>query len=125
MGSGETIERADIPNFAALAKSRRSGVNCCPLLENHPAATKRKHSSRWMSTSGAVHCPVWYLQGSRFRQENPKVGSMSVGYDDDAAPAIIINRKAPRKPDHMSNTISVRGFAFYTTVFGFLFSSKS
>ena len=37
MGSGETIERADIPNFAALATSRRSGVNCCPFLGTRPA----------------------------------------------------------------------------------------
>jgi len=69
-GSGETIERADIPKYAALAKETPQWRKMLSNLWEPPGDDREKalfvlDDHRWRTLEH-------YMQGSRFRKENPK-----------------------------------------------------
>lgn len=69
-GSGETIERADIPKFAALAKETPQWRKMLSNLWEPPGDDREKalftlDDHKWRTLEH-------YLQGSKFRKENPK-----------------------------------------------------
>lgn len=69
-GSGETIERADIPKFAALAKETPQWRKMLSNLWEPPGDDREKalfvlNDHKWRTLEH-------YLQGSKFRKENPK-----------------------------------------------------
>jgi len=69
-GSGETIERADIPKFAALAKETPQWRKMLSNLWEPPGDDREKalftlDDHKWRTLEH-------YLQGSKFRRENPK-----------------------------------------------------
>ena len=69
-GSGETIERADIPKFAALAKETPQWRKMLSNLWEPPGDDRDKalftlDDHKWRTLEH-------YLQGSKFRKENPK-----------------------------------------------------
>jgi hypothetical protein len=69
-GSGETIERADIPKFAELAKETPQWRKMLSNLWEPPGDDRAKalfelDGHKWRSLEH-------YLQGSKFRKENPK-----------------------------------------------------
>ena len=69
-GSGETIERADIPKFAELAKETPQWRKMLSNLWEPPGDDREKalftlDDHKWRTLEH-------YLQGSKFRRENPK-----------------------------------------------------
>jgi hypothetical protein len=69
-GSGETIERADIPKFAALAKETPQWRKMLSNLWEPPGDDRDKalftlDDHKWRTLEH-------YLQGSKYRKENPK-----------------------------------------------------
>lgn len=69
-GSGETIERADIPKFAALAKETPQWRKMLSNVWEPPGDDREKalftlDDHKWRTLEH-------YLQGSKFRRENPK-----------------------------------------------------
>jgi hypothetical protein len=69
-GTGETIERADIPKYAALAKDSPQWRKMLSNLWEPPGDDRNKalftlDGHKWRTLEH-------YLQGSRFRKENPK-----------------------------------------------------
>ena len=69
-GSGETIERADIPKYAALAKESPQWRKMLSNLWEPPGDDREKalftlNDHKWRTLEH-------YMQGSRFRKENPK-----------------------------------------------------
>ncbi len=69
-GSGETIERADIPKYAALAKETPQWRKMLSNLWEPPGDDREKalftlDDHKWRTLEH-------YMQGSRFRKENPK-----------------------------------------------------
>ncbi len=69
-GSGETIERADIPKFAALAKETPQWRKMLSNLWEPPGDDREKAlfllgDHKWRTLEH-------YLQGSKYRKENPK-----------------------------------------------------
>ena len=69
-GSGETIERADIPKFAALAKETPQWRKMLSNLWEPPGDDREKalfvlNDHKWRTLEH-------YLQGSKFRKDNPK-----------------------------------------------------
>jgi hypothetical protein len=69
-GSGETIERADIPKFAALAKETPQWRKMLSNLWEPPGDDRNKalftlDDHKWRTLEH-------YLQGSKYRKENPK-----------------------------------------------------
>ena len=69
-GSGETIERADIPKFAALAKETPQWRKMLSNLWEPPGDDREK--ALFTLDDHTWRTLEHYLQGSKFRKENPK-----------------------------------------------------
>ena len=69
-GSGETIERADIPTYAALAKESPQWRKMLSNFWEPPGDDRTK--ALFLMDGHKWRTLEHYLQGSRFRKENPK-----------------------------------------------------
>jgi hypothetical protein len=95
-GSGETIERADIPKFAALAKETPQWRKMLSNLWEPPGEDRDKalftlDDHKWRTLDH-------YLQGSKFRKENPKhYLQFSLDSDSDLSKSVTLLQTAHEK----------------------------
>jgi chemotaxis protein histidine kinase CheA len=97
-GSGETIERADIPKFAALAKETPQWRKMLSNLWEPPGDDRDKalftlDDHKWRTLEH-------YLQGSKYRKENPKhYLRFSLDSDSDLSKSVEFKDKDPVQID--------------------------
>ena len=95
-GSGETIERADIPKFAALAKETPQWRKMLSNLWEPPGEDRDKalftlDDHKWRTLEH-------YLQGIKFRKENPKhYLQFSLDSDSDLSKSVTLLQTAHEK----------------------------
>jgi hypothetical protein len=99
-GSGETIERADIPKYAELAKETPQWRKMLSNLWEPPGDDRSKalfelDNHKWRTLEH-------YLQGSKFRKENPKhyvQFSLDSGSDLSKSPALVQDKDKDKHKD--------------------------
>lgn len=95
MGSGETIERANVPKYAELAKESPQWRKMLSNLWEPPGDDRAKalftlDGHKWRTLEH-------YLQGSRFRKENPKhYLQFSLDSDSDLSKSVAFKDKSDK-----------------------------
>ena len=98
-GSGETIERADIPKFAALAKETPQWRKMLSNLWEPPGDDREKAlfllgDHKWRTLEH-------YLQGSKYRKENPKhYLQFSLDSDSDLSKSVALVQDKQKDVQH-------------------------
>jgi hypothetical protein len=101
-GSGETIERADIPKYAELAKETPQWRKMLSNVWEPPGDDRVK--ALFTLDDHAWRTLEHYLQGSRFRKENPKhYLQFSLDSDSDLSKSVELTQAKDDKYKHIKD----------------------